>query len=198
MANLGTEVHYAPANTHQYKAICERLFHTINQGLIHKLAGAVSYNVYIMRQVGLNPSKDALIAFDDLNELLHGFNEVYSYRRHDGLGAIPARIWQEGFAIQRRNWIKDVAALDHVLGQVDTATISGNGIKFKNMRWHDEGLTSLLLNDLIRYEKKRSQDPRTFGQSRARVIVKSTPDASSISVWNRGGECSGLHIRDRV
>jgi putative transposase len=189
MSNLGTEVHYAPADTPQYKAICERLFRTINQGLIHKLAGAVRYNVYVMRQVGLDPTKDALITLEDLNELLHEFNEVYSYDTHDGIDAIPARVWQEGLAIQRRRWIKDVAALDHVLGRVDTATISGNGIKFKNMRWHDETVTTALLNDLVRYEKKRSQDPRTFGQSRARVIVKWKPsDASSISVWNRGGE----------
>lgn len=189
MSNLGTEVHYAPADTPQYKAICERLFRTINQGLIHKLAGAVRYNVYVMRQVGLNPTKDALITLEDLNELLHEFNDVYSYRPHDGIGAVPALAWKEGLAVQRRRWIKDVGALDHVLGCVDTATISGNGIKFKNMRWHDESVTSLLLNDLVRLEKKRSQDPRTFGQSRARVIVKWNPaDTGSISVWNRGGE----------
>jgi putative transposase len=189
MAELGTEVHYAPADTPQYKAIGERWFRTVNQGLIHKLAGAVRYNVYVMRQVGLNPAKDALITFEDLNELLHEFNEVYSYRPHDGIGAVPALVWKEGLAVQRRRWIKDVGALDHILGRVDTATISGNGIKFKNMRWHDESVTSLLLNDLVRLEKKRSQDPRTFGQSRARVIVKWNPaDTGSISVWNRGGE----------
>lgn len=189
MAELGTEVHYAPADTPQYKAIGERWFRTVNQGLIHKLAGAVRYNVYIMRQVGLNPAKDALITLEDLNELLHEFNEVYSYRPHDGIGAVPALVWKEGLAVQRRRWIKDVGALDHILGRVDTATISGSGIKFKNMRWHDESVTSLLLNDLVRLEKKRSQDPRTFGQSRARVIVKWNPaDTGSISVWNRGGE----------
>jgi putative transposase len=189
MAELGTEVHYAPADTPQYKSIGERWFRTVNQGLIHKLAGAVRYNVYVMRQVGLNPAKDALITFEDLNELLHEFNEAYSYRPHDGIGAVPALVWKEGLAVQRRRWIKDVGALDHILGRVDTATISGNGIKFKNMRWHDESVTSLLLNDLVRLEKKRSQDPRTFGQSRARVIVKWNPaDTGSISVWNRGGE----------
>ena len=189
MTELGTEVHYAPGDNPQYKTIGERWFRTVNQGLIHKLAGAVRYNVYVMRQVGLNPAKDALITFEDLNELLHEFNEVYSYDTHDGIGAIPARLWHEGLAVQRRRWIKDVGALDHVLGRVDTATISGNGIKFKNMRWHDESVTSLLLNDLVRLEKKRSQDPRTFGQSRARVIVKWNPaDTGSISVWNRGGD----------
>jgi putative transposase len=189
MSNLGTEVHYAPANTPQYKAIGERLFRTINDGLIHKLAGAVRYNPYVMRQVGLDPAKDALITLDDLYELLHEFNEVYSYDRHDGIDAIPARKWQEGLAIQRRRWIKDVSALDHILGRVDTATISNAGIKFKNMRWHDESVTTTLLNDLVRYEAKRSQNPNTYGQSRARVIIKWNPaDASSISVWNRGGE----------
>ncbi|QAU48848.1 integrase catalytic domain-containing protein [Bradyrhizobium guangzhouense] len=195
MANLGTEVHYAPADTPQYKAVCERWFDSLNKGLIHKLAGAVRYNVYVMRQVGLNPSKDALITLEDLNELLHEFIDVYNYRPHDGIDAIPARKWQEGLVIQRRSFISDVAALDHVLGQVHTATISGNGIKFKNMRWHDEATTSMLLDDLVRFEKKRSQDLRTFGQSRARVVVKFNPaDASSISVWNRGGEPKGYWV----
>jgi putative transposase len=195
MSNLGTEVHYAPANTPQYKAVGERWFHTVNQGLIHKLAGAVRYNTYVMRQVGLNPTKDVLITLEDLDELLHEFNEVYSYRTHAGLGAVPARIWEEGLQVQRRRFIGDVGALDHILGRVDTATISGNGIKFKNMRWHDESITTMLLNDLVRYESKRSQDPRTFGQSRARVIVKWNPaDAGSISVWNRGGEPDGYWV----
>lgn len=195
MSNLGTEVHYAPANTPQYKAICERFFGTINQGLIHKLAGAVRYNVYVMRQVGLDPAKDALITLEDLNELIHQFIDVYSYRTHDGINAIPARKWQDGLVVQRRSFISDVAMLDHVLGPVHTATISGNGIKFRNMRWHDETVTSTLLNDLVRFEKKRSQDPRTFGQSRARVVVKYNPaDASSISVWNGGGEPKGYWV----
>ncbi|GAB9109861.1 hypothetical protein [Bradyrhizobium diazoefficiens] len=189
MANIGTEVHYAPANTPQYKAICERWFDTLNKGLIHKLAGGVRYNVYVMRQVGLDPSKDALITLEDLNELIHEFIDVYNYRHHDGIDAIPARKWQEGLVVQRRSFISDVAMLDHILGRVHTATISGNGIKFQNMRWHDEATTSMLLDDLVRFEKKRTQDPRTFGQSRARVIVKWNPaDASSISVWNRGGD----------
>jgi len=189
MSNIGIDVHYAPADTPQYKSMGERPLHTINQGLIHKLPGAVPYNVYVMRQVGLDPTKDKLITYDDLLELLHEFNDIYSYRPHDGLGAVPARIWEEGLAVQRRRFISDVGALDHVLGRVHVATISGAGIKFQNMRWHDEGVTSLLLNDLVRYEKKRSQDTRTFGQARARVVVKWNPaDASSISVWNRGGE----------
>lgn len=195
MANIGTEVHYAPADTPQYKAICERLFHTINQGLIHKLAGAVRYNVYVMRQVGLDPAKDGLVTLEDLNELLHLFIDVYNYRPHHGIDAIPARKWQEGLVIQRRSFISDVAMLDHVLGPVHTATISGNGIRFRNMRWHDEATTSMLLDDLVRFEKKRSQDPRTFGQSRARVVVKYNPaDASSISVWNHGGDSKGYWV----
>jgi putative transposase len=153
------------------------------------LAGAVRYNVYVMRQVGLNPQKDALVTLDDLNELIHEFIDVYIHDRHDGIGAVPARVWQDGLAIQRRRWIKDVAALDHVLGRVDTATISGAGIKFKNMRWHDEAVTTMLLNDLVRFENKRSQSQLTYGQARARVVVKWNPaDTSSISVWNRGGE----------
>lgn len=40
-SNLGTQVHYAPANMPQYNAISERWFDTVAKGLAHKLAGAV-------------------------------------------------------------------------------------------------------------------------------------------------------------
>jgi putative transposase len=125
--------------------------------------------------------------------------EVYIYDVHTGINAVPARIWQEGLAIHRRRWIRDVAALDHIVGRVDTASISGAGIKFKSFRWHDESVTSMLLDDLVRLEKKRSQDPRTFGQARANVVVKWNPaDTSSISVWNEGGDARPDHGRQRA
>ncbi|MBR0793056.1 DDE-type integrase/transposase/recombinase [Bradyrhizobium manausense] len=189
MRNLGTEVHYAPSKTPQYKAICERLFLTIKTKLIEKLPGSSQYNIYVMRQIGLDPSKEALVTLADLDEGMHEFIDVYNYEKHKGIDAVPARVWHDGLVIQRRRWIKDVSALDHVLGRVEKASISGAGITFKNMQWHDESTTTMLLNDLVRYETKRTQPKVPYGQSRANVVIKWNPaDASSISVWNRGGE----------
>lgn len=190
MRNLGTEVHYAPSRTPQYKSIGERGFLTIKTKLIEKLPGSSQYNMYVMRQIGLDPSKDALVTLADLDEGMHLLIDEYNYGKHKGIGnAVPARLWRDGLAIQRRRWIKDVSALDHVLGRVETVSISGAGITFKNMKWHDETVTTTLLNELVRYEAKRAQPKVPYGQSRAHVVIKWNPaDASAISVWNHGGE----------
>ena len=60
----------------RYSERSERLFRTINQGLIHKLAGAVRYNVYVMRQVGLNPTKDFGYLRLAIEPLLAGLTET--------------------------------------------------------------------------------------------------------------------------
>jgi putative transposase len=189
MSNIGTEVHWAPSRTPPYKAIGERFFLTANKWFVHKIPGAVAYNPYVMRQVGLDPKADRIVTLDDMNELMHEFIDSYIYEKHDGIDAVPARIWSDGLAIQRRRWIKDVGALDHILGRVDTANLTPSGITFKNMRFHDEATTSMLIEDILRFEKKRSQSPLPYAPGRMKVIVKWNPaDAGAISVWNRGGE----------
>lgn len=189
MRNLGTEVHYAPSRTPQYKSVGERFFLTVKTKFIEKLPGSSQYNIYVMRQIGLDPSKDALVTLADLDEGMHLLIDEYNYGEHKGINAVPARVWRDGLALQRRRWIKDVSALDHVLGRVETVSISGAGITFRNMKWHDETITTTLLNDLVRYEAKRAQPKVPYGQSRAHVVIKWNPaDASAISVWNHGGD----------
>jgi putative transposase len=186
--NLGTSLTWAPIRTPQYKAIGERFFRTLNIKLFHKLPGAVPYNPYIMRQVGLDPGADAVITLDDLDALMHETIILYQNERHEGLKAIPARVWRDKIAIKRRPFIRDITALDHILGRVDTARLTTSGIKFKNMEFHDEAITSGLLHDLLKDEAKRGQSDKTYAPGRANVVIKWNPaDAGSISVWNRGG-----------
>jgi len=185
--NLGTSLTWAPVRTPQYKAIGERFFRTLNSKLFHKLPGGVPYNPYIMRQVGLDPGADAVITLDDLDALMHETIILYQNERHEGLKAIPARVWRDKIAIKRRPFIRDITALDHILGRVDTALLTTSGIKFKNMHFHDDAVTSGLLHDLLKDEAKRGQSDKTYGPGRANVVIKWNPaDASSISVWNRG------------
>jgi putative transposase len=189
MAGIGTDVHWAPSRNPQYKAVGERFFRTANDWFIHKLPGAVRYNSYVARQVGLDPQADAIITLEDFDELMHEFNDSYIYSKHDGIGAVPARVWQEGLLIQRRRFIKDVAAIDHMIGRTDAARISPKGIQFRNMRFHDEAATTTILEDVVRFEQKRSQSALTYAPARARVVVKWNPaDAGGISVWNHGAE----------
>jgi putative transposase len=71
--NFGINLHWAPVDKPQYKAIGERFFRRLNQGLIHKLAGAVRYDVHATRRVGL---AFKMVTLDDLTEMIHEFIDV--------------------------------------------------------------------------------------------------------------------------
>jgi hypothetical protein len=169
LANLGISVVWAPVRTGQYQAIGERFFRTLNILLFHRLAGGVPYNPVVMRQVGLDPTTDSILTLGDLDALIHEAIIVYQNEKHEGLGAIPARIWRDKIAIHKRHFIADITALDHVLGRVETAQLTTSGIRFKYMTFHDPEITSALLDDLVKEASVRSQSDKTYAPGRVNV-----------------------------
>jgi putative transposase len=189
LKDLGTDLILAPARTPEFKAIGERFFDTMNTMLAHKLAGGVPYNPYLMRSVGLDPKSDAVLSLDDLDALIHETLVMYHHRKHAGIGAMPARAWREKIAYRKRHIIRDVAALDNLVGRVDSVQLTTAGIRFKNMRFHDPEVTSDLLDDLVAYEKARTQSDKTYGAGRVKVVIKWNPaDCGSVVVWNCGAK----------
>ncbi|BBO14792.1 DDE-type integrase/transposase/recombinase [Bradyrhizobium sp. TM102] len=189
LRDLGTDLILAPARTPEFKSIGERFFRTMNQMLAHKLAGGVPYNPYLMRSVGLDPKSDAVLSLDDLDALIHEAIIGYHHRKHKGIGAMPARVWRDKIAYRKRHIIRDVAALDNLVGRVESVELSTEGIRFKNMTFHDPEVTSDLLDDLVRYEKARTQSDKTYGPGRVKVVIKWNPaDCGSVVVWNRGAK----------
>lgn len=188
--DLGTDIIWAPVQTPQYKAIGERFFGTLNTMLFHKLPGAVPYSVDVMRVVKLDPKSEAMITLSALDETIHqAIIEVYQNEKHTGLGAIPARIWRDKIRQHRRPFIRDIKALNALLGRVTTATLTRAGITFKNMQFQEHAATGDMLDDLVKHEAKRSQSDKTGSSGRVKVKIKWNPiDASSIDVWNHGGE----------
>ena len=83
-----------PVKTPYFKAAVERMFGTINTGLLHTLPGTTFSNP---RQRGDYDSlKQAYITVDDLDQLLHIFLlDIYAEDFHRGLQDIPARRWEK-------------------------------------------------------------------------------------------------------
>ncbi|UGX94813.1 DDE-type integrase/transposase/recombinase [Bradyrhizobium barranii subsp. barranii] len=184
LRNVGIELHWAPIKSPEYKSIMERFFRTCNTGLYHKLPGGVPYPPYLMKQVGLDPQKDFIISLDEINALTHEFFVQYIHDKHEGLGAVPARVWHDKLMINRRRVIR-TDALDHILGKVSEAVLTPSGITYRGMEFHDREAVSSLLDDLVKETKIRSQSPREAAPSRVNVlIVENSADAGSISAWN--------------
>ncbi|WP_460293069.1 transposase [Clostridium tertium] len=81
---LKSHVKYRPVRTPRYGAVIERLFGTINAGLIHRLDGTRKSN---FRQLGeYEPEKMAALTLDDIKELLTIYiTDIYHCSEHRGL-----------------------------------------------------------------------------------------------------------------
>lgn len=81
---LKSHVKYRPVRTPRYGAVIERLFGTINVGLIHRLDGTRKSN---FRQLGeYEPEKMAALTLDDIKELLTIYiTDIYHCSEHKGL-----------------------------------------------------------------------------------------------------------------
>lgn len=189
--DLGTDVIWAPVQTPQYKAVGERFFQTLNLKLFHRLQGGVPYDPKRMRLARLDPQAKAVITLEDLDGLMHEMIvDGYQWDKHEGLNEDrPARLWREKIIFFKRPWIRDIKALNAILGRTATAKLYRNGITFKNMQFHERDVTTRLMDDLTKLQKKRTQSSSTHASGRARVKIKWNPiDASSIEVWNEGAE----------
>jgi putative transposase len=184
-ADLGMEVIYAPAATPQYKAMIERLFHTFNTMLFHKVAGGIPENIVDRRLSRHNPEDSVNMTIEDIEGLIYEAVILYENERHTGVGGIPARLWKEGIELHGRRFIDDISSLDALLGATAEVSLTRAGVRFKNMKFHDQKNTTRLLDQLVRFEAKRGQSDKTYASGRVRAKIKYNPaDCSRIEVWN--------------
>jgi putative transposase len=140
---LGIQLHYMPIAMPHFKAAVERMFATLNTGLLHTLPGTTFSNP---RARGAYPSEArACIDLADLAQALHIFLlDVYAENFHRGLGEVPARRWeavtQEGFFPRLP---ASAAELKILLGRVAQRRLWHYGISFQNLRYNAPELAAL-------------------------------------------------------
>ena len=169
--SLGMMLQQTPVKTPWFKAAVERMFGTINTGLLHTLPGTTFANP---RQRGDYESlKQACITQSDLDQLLHIFLlDIYAEDFHRGLQDIPARRWekliQSGFFPRVPT---SVAQLRILLGRMVYRNVQHYGLELHNLRYNSPALAPL------RHRMKKRDDPQ--------VKVKYDPaDLSRIYVYD--------------
>ena len=151
---LGITLQQTPVKTPHFKAAVERMFGTLNTGLLHTLPGTTFSNP---RQRGDYDSlKQACITLGDLDKMMHIFLvDIYAEDFHRGLQGIPARRWEEitqgGFFPRVPSSAEELRIL---LGRVAYRTIQPYGIDFHCLRYNCSDLTLLRTRMRRRAEKR--------------------------------------------
>ena len=136
---MGTQILYTPAGHPYLKGAIERMFRTINQGLIHRLPGTVFSNI---DERGDYPAEE--VAAIDLETLMHLLTkwivEVYHCTKHRGLGMTPLAKWMEG----QQNTIIELPTspqqLDVLVGIPAQRSLQHYGIELDCLRYNSPEL----------------------------------------------------------
>lgn len=140
---LGIILERMPIKTPHFKATVERMFGTINTGLLHPLPGTTFSN--FGQRNNYDSLKQACINLNELDKMMHIFLvDIYAQNFHEGLPGIPAQLWQEvtahGFFPRVPPSLEELRIL---LGRVDYRTIMAYGIDFMSLRYNCAELLSL-------------------------------------------------------
>lgn len=158
--SLGILLQQLPVRTPHFKGAVERNFRTLNTGLFHTLPGTTFSNFTMKGDY--DSLRFASLRRNDLNKMMHIFLlDIYAERFHRGLGAIPARRWEEamdeGFLPRVPTDPDDLAIL---LGRIEERTVQPYGIDFQSIRYNHEELA------LLRHRLK------TAGKDRSSTSIK--------------------------
>lgn len=164
--SLGILLQQLPVRTPHFKGAVERNFRTLNTGLFHTLPGTTFSNFTMKGDY--DSLRFASLRRTDLYQMMHIFLlDIYAESFHRGLGAIPARRWEEamdeGFLPRVPT---DPDELSIFLGRVDERTVQPYGIDFQSIRYNHEELA--LLRHRLKTENKRSGSTK--------VKIKYLPD----------------------
>lgn len=151
---LGIILQRTPIKTPHFKAAVERMFGTLNTGLLHTLPGTTFSNPW--QRGDYDSLRQACISLDDLDKMMHIFLvDIYAEDFHQGLQGIPARQWEEatrnGFFPRVPSSAQELRIL---LGRVEYRTIQPYGIEFQSLRYNCPDLA------LLRTRTRKQDDRR--------------------------------------
>lgn len=180
----GIHVIWAPVKTGEFKTHAERAFGILNELVWHRLEAGVPYKPHEMSSRELDPRPKAYQTVDWLfDRMWEAIVTIYHVEPHGEKRIVPAMRWRDGLLADGRPTIDDVRDLDKVLGKSKTVILSTSGVTLDGQRFHDQGVTTGLLNRLLYKERGK---PRK-GRSSGRVAMLGTwdpEDVSYILVWD--------------
>ena len=175
-SQLGIDIRWAPRKNGQAKTWVERLFDSINVGLIHPLEGSVPHGPTLMRKLQLDPQKTAQLTLGDFHRLLHRYWINYENQTHGGIDDIPARRLQRLLKIHKRPILADITDLEALIGDTATCRLRTDGIAFRGLQFQNRNATTEIRSALVGEQRKSKKNSK----SSVEVLVKFNPDDASV------------------
>ena len=140
---MGTRVSFCPTGEPYFKGAIERMFGTLNKGLIHQLPGTTFSNI---KERGDYPSEDkAVFTLAQATQVIAMWIvDVYHQRRHRSTGQTPQDRWNRQLGIVSIELPAHPEKLDVLVGIPATRQkISAEGILYDTIHYNNSDLQYL-------------------------------------------------------
>jgi len=182
----GIHVIWAPVKTGEFKTYAERAFGYLNGLIWHRLDAGIPYKPQEMTARGLDPRPKAIQTIEWMyDRMWGGIVTVYHVDPHGEEQIVPATRWREGLlAADGRPTLDDVGEFDKILGQSARCLLTAEGIRYDGERFHDQAITTDLLDRLLRDAPKRGQRKGLSSGKVFVLVTRDAGDASFVHVWD--------------
>ncbi len=185
--DFGISIEWAPVGRGEHKGILERFFSRIDDQLVHFLPGAIIDKPHALAAARINPHADAAITLARLDELVSRYLvDVYPWDHHEGIDAIPLKLWRDSATKDGIELAHNLADVDHAMGSlVRGRPLTREGVTFKRLVYRSAAVDGLLADNI-------KLQAASLRRGTAEVKFKYHPeDLSRIFVWN---EYRGLYV----
>jgi putative transposase len=139
---FGIVIQFCPRRKPWYKGKIERLFGTINSGLLAGMPGRTFSNV--LEKGDYDPLKHAVVGLETLRETVFTWIvDVYHQKIHRGLGRTPAQAWHEAIQLTDRWLPASSTVLDSAFSRRDTRQLTHKGIEFDSLLYNSNDMRVL-------------------------------------------------------
>jgi len=140
--SFGINLQFSPRKMPWFKPYIERVFGTMNKGLIHTIPGTTFSNIF--EKADYDAIKNAVITSSTLMEVIHVWVVDYYHQRiHRTLRQQPAKVWRENIDKIPVPLPANVNDLDSLIGYVEERTLSHTGIQLHSLFYNSKELTEL-------------------------------------------------------
>lgn len=139
---FGIVIQFCPRRKPWYKGKIERLFGTINSGLLAGMPGRTFSNV--LEKGDYDPLKHAVVGLETLREAVFTWIvDVYHQKIHRGLGRTPAQAWHEAIQLTDRWLPASSTVLDSAFSRHETRQLTHKGIEFDSLLYNSNDMRVL-------------------------------------------------------
>ncbi|MBU1334194.1 MAG: transposase family protein [Alphaproteobacteria bacterium] len=182
----GISVIWAPVRTPQFKAVVEQAFDDLNEHVWHRLPGGITLTPQLRAKLRIDNRAKTAHTIRQLEYLMwHHIVHVRHREPNEDIGCAPALKWVKGIDCKSRATVDDPSLFDGLLGQGERCVLTPQGVAVNGQRFHDQAITSQLLDRLLRYGRKKHVKGSFYKAGNVDVYVtRDRVDASYVMVWD--------------